>query len=717
MRSPPAFFCLHLFALICFASKVFLPDPALATTPTIFWASDPVKPGQTVQLTGAGLDAVRSVEVTTLSNQPDITVKGVAESAQILAKSPATLSFLLPAKMASGVFSVTLDAGDASLTFQLNAPDVYWTQGDKGFSATPGGWLRLSGRNMALTENAIVKITSSEGKETALPVSAPDSWSAAFPLPESLAIGSYRARLWNGSGDASTWRDVGSIEIEARSRTDLPVMKLYSNHPDNLDHDDTGRINASMGALARRGGGTLFLHAGIYRLTGTLQIPDGVALKGEANDLVTLIWKDTENPPDALMEGIRNFSVADLTINAERHFHIIRGGFDPVSAEPVGTNITVKGVIIRASSFLRHMKNDEPLKRLEAMQNKVRTGVAGLLLGGSNIVVEGCDVLSSMRPLVLVKPVAARVAGNTLRTGRRGWYGISGPDGVIFENNRIIGNDLQASGGGINTFGGSFARNVLVRNNRFETMYGWDREAMTSDGAGGYYRGRLVDVRDASATMDPVGLGTLQEKDWKGAGLFVLKGRGLGLVARVTTRTGNLAVLDRDIAMAIDKDSVVSIVPMQENYLVVGNTFEDAGAAQVFGTGYKHVFADNKSRRSDGLKVFSLDYRHPQPNFYTQFLGNEIAGPTLRRAAEIAVEGRQFEGNETLLTLGVVVRENRLRSAAMIRVDGRSDNDPAIRNVLIEQNEVGFGATAINIGKGVEELIVRDNKIEDVRLP
>lgn len=700
------------------AAFLLLAGQAVAT-PTVFWASDPVKPGQTVQLSGVDLDRVVTVEVFRLPDGTGDTGNAVPQSqpAEVLAKTESTLSFVLPDGLEPGVYSATLSGADDPVTVQLNAPDVYWTQGDRGPAASAGGWLRISGRNIALSEKATARLITPDGRETEIKVEKPDPWSATFLLPEDLPPNTYSIRLGNGRGGATAWREAGTIEVGAVEAVDRPVMELSSQQPDDPDNDDTARINAALAALAKRGGGALTLKYGTYRLSGALHIPDGVSLRGESRDLVTLIWKDTEIPPDALISGYRDVSVEDLTVNAERHRHIIKAGFsaDPKGAD--GRNISIRRLTVRASSFLRHLEADEPIKRLEAMRQHTKTGVVGLLLAGSNVVVEDCDILTSMRPFVMTRPVGARLSGNTFRIGRRGWYGISAPDGVLFENNHLIGADLQASGGGINTFGGPSARNVLVRNNIFETMYGWDREALTSDGAGGYYRGPITPGSGNTVEIKADGLGISKDRNWEGAGLFVLKGRGLGLMARVAKRTGDLIELDRDIAGLTDSSTKVTIVPLQENYLIIENRFQDVGAAQIFGTGYKHVFAGNRSLRSNGFSAVSLDYRHPQPNFYIQFLGNETTASAFRRTSGISVTGRQFKGNDTLLTFGIVIRENRLRSASTIRIDGRSSAVPSMRNILVEQNEIERTDIGVDVGQGVEELIIRGNTMREVQVP
>ncbi|MBW6420393.1 hypothetical protein KX729_02990 [Rhizobium sp. XQZ8] len=202
-----------------------------------------------------------------------------------------------------------------------------------------------------------------------------------------------------------------------------------------------------------------------------------------------------------------------------------------------------------------------------------------------------------------------------------------------------------------------------------------------------------------------------------GAGFFVLQGRGLGLLAHVVRHQGDSLELDRDISGLIDEKSVVSITSMQENFLVIGNSFTDTGPAQIFGTGYKHVFAENSTERSSGLVATALNYYQAQPNFYIQFLDNKIASVPLVRSSAIDATGRQFEGNTTLLTLGIVIRGNQLQSGSSIIVDGRSRQFPAVRNVLIEDNQVEYNDIGVNIGLGVEDLILRNNKFKNVQTP
>ncbi len=200
---------------------------------------------------------------------------------------------------------------------------------------------------------------------------------------------------------------------------------------------------------------------------------------------------------------------------------------------------------------------------------------------------------------------------------------------------------------------------------------------MTSDGPRGFYFGGLTLENDGKAArMLPAGLGKLAGNDWRGASLFVVKGRGLGLKAEITGRDGETVALDRDITGLIDASSVVTIVPTLQDYLIIGNRFEDSGAAQIFGVGYRSVFAGNHAIRSQGFIATGLDYLHPQSNFYTQFLGNSVQSWPLGRFSGVIITGRQFAKDGPVLNYGTVIRGNRLAGGPSIRINGRPDMRP-----------------------------------------
>ena len=117
-----------------------------AETPRIFWASDPVRPDETVLVQGSDFEGAK-VEVSRLADGGQ-EAKARAQAMEVLQGSASSLKFIVPADWEQGVYAlkVTGKDGKASKEWLINSPDVWWTQGDEGEAATPGGWLRAFGK-------------------------------------------------------------------------------------------------------------------------------------------------------------------------------------------------------------------------------------------------------------------------------------------------------------------------------------------------------------------------------------------------------------------------------------------------------------------------------------------------------------------------------------------------------------------------------------------
>jgi hypothetical protein len=117
-----------------------------ASSVVITWASEPVQPGETLLLSGGGFDASCNATFTTTSGAPTtLTAPAVDGHA-----TPSSLKFIVPLALPADVFALSLACSDgASAPALLNAASPWWVQGDAGATATPGGWLRVSGLSVA----------------------------------------------------------------------------------------------------------------------------------------------------------------------------------------------------------------------------------------------------------------------------------------------------------------------------------------------------------------------------------------------------------------------------------------------------------------------------------------------------------------------------------------------------------------------------------------
>lgn len=711
-----------------------------AAQPTIFWINDPVGPDETVLVTGADLNEVTSATVARDRDKGSSSKPEQETSVEILQASPLSLKFVIPKEFAPGIYRFTLTHAQGSLTGRVNLPTIYWTQGDLGDAASPGGSIQVFGRNIARQPNlAQLELLPDNGNAPTMAVlTRGDLWRGGFRLPDLVPSGRYRLRLSNGDGGDDQWVDAGSITVRVRDA--LPTrsfdVRAYGAVGDGKA-DNTRAIRAAIDAASQGGGGTVYFPRGRYLVSDRLVIPPHVSIRGERIDLVNLVWPDLASPPPALLQGTSHFSIEDVTIYASNHLHVISGGF--AFRDTPATNagdIAIRRVRIRASAFRGLLDIETAIQRMRDFHRILPEDAPDTIrLTGNRIEVSDCDILGSGNSLRLFKATDAVVANNTLNSGRDGSYFLLGSRRVIFENNVVTAADLQATGGGITTLSRlvTASESIFVGANTFKAIYGLDREGMTTDGPGGYYFGHAestssntLALRDPSSAPPPF-------QSWAGAMVMVVNGRGTGQYGRIVSTAGvtpSMSVtLDRPLQVTLDQTSEITIVQAHENYLIIGNFFEDTGvAAQSFGSALGHVIADNRSNRTSGFAAIGQFYGHFQPCWRVQILDNHIlegnvyrAGPdrnVFSNEALIFVRANQVPTTTTgrpPLVQAVIVRGNRLDQDAHIRVEGFSEASPGVRDVIIEANSTGPSRVGLVVDRGVASWLGRRN-IESRRI-
>lgn len=716
---PPPFRGLVIFCCALFC--LFARETSAAE---IFWVSDPVQPGEAVMVIGEDFGRAPSVIVTRLG-QPEPERARTFGPDKLLSHTEQAIVFELPPDEPPGAYEIKVEGGlGKPARRSLNVPAVYWLQGDGGITASPGGKIRVFGRNMIPAGGAPYLKLQQENSSAHLMLAPAggDLWEADFALPETLEPGEYIARLNNGLGGERSEVSAGRIEI--RRTEDLSSSRLFDVRQFGAKADgrtdDSGALAEAI-AAAGKNGGTVYLGTGRYRISKGLVLGRHVTLAGAGRERTALMFDDFVSPPPALIAGSSHFGVRDLSIFASNHNHIIAGiRHDRADAER--GDVAIERIRVRAMDLRGHPTAEDVARQFKLSLRSIDMDT--LRLGGPNLKIIDNDLLGSGRSFGLYDPRGAIVAGNTIYTGRLGWYSFTGSDGVIFENNKITGADLMSSGGGSSVlFGRAYSRNVIYRNNRFERFLGEDREAVTSDGGGGYIYGSAIAV-----TSDQVRVsGEINEKwantvaDWAGAGFFILGGRGRGQWARVKRIEGDLVMLDRPLAVPPDASSIITVTQLHQNELFIGNSFEDVGSAiQYYGTSIDNVAADNRAVGSFGFLASGRWYRHYQPSWYCQFIRNEVADGNVYRSgpnvafsgerARIGLWGLQRPPNRGPLLLGGVLRGNRLRDVSYIELKGGDDaSAPGVSDVIVENNSVETGALGFSQDVGIAGAVVRRN--------
>ena len=697
---------------------------ARTATPTVFWASDPVRPAETVVLVGEGLTADCRVEVARFPDTAtDHPAKSVAEwpgdgqSVQVLDAGGQGLKFVVPDKLQPGVFAFRIAADNAVATGVLNRPLVWWAQGDRGSFASPGGWLTVFGRNLRVPSSATptdketkVSVRLEGPKSVTIPGLSLDSFSARATLPKDLPAGEYRLWVHHGAGGPAGWSESVTLHVEVVASWPQTVFNVRELGADGDGlRDDTAAVLGALQKVEAVGGGIVFFPRGRYKLSAGLVIPPKTVLRGEKREWSALAWTDLDKPPEALVRGSNCFGLEELTLYAKDHQHVI---VSDLGKEPDAGNVFLHRVRVRADVYRGHPKVEEVDRRFRQQQKLSTGGGDTVRLGGANIEILDSDFYGSGRSLYLSRVRGGRIERNRFFNGRWGWISLSGSNGLVFANNELIGADLMSTGGGINCLDGSAAsEHVYYAHNSIRLAHGWDREAMTTDAGDGIYFGDVSVLGPRALKLTEVP--KWQRRNWVGAGVFILDGKGAGQARRLAGYEADRIEIDRSWAVAPDESSRISITMFQGRYLIVGNEFTDVGAMQFYGTSIDCIVAGNRGTRMPGFRDLGLWYHGYQPSWYCQLLDNEILEGNYyhwneARDAQLEVYGAKRDPYQGPLNIGAVVRGNRLCGQAHIRVAG------SCRDALVENNRIAHATRGIFISGQTQRVTQRDNQFEDV---
>lgn len=616
--------------------------------PVITWFSDPVGPDETVMLAGwnlgEGVIELRRLEDAS-SDRSTCNGNGLSGSGEnrwtvirpILQQAD-SLHFVVPAGFAAGVYACRLRRGDwTSNIVRLNAPDVWWMQGDAGSQATSGGWLRLFGKCLGDGPDSRIELRGRDGSVRVLSATPVDDYAITAVLPDDLSTDEYVVRVHNGLGGEDGWSDAGKFSIQ----TPVCCPPLCLNVQDfgarpNSGIDCTQAIVQALERLHAAGGGVLYFPRGRYRVNSglrsglwidtPLRIPPGVTLRGESMELVSLWWPERKEPLPSLIEGGDDFAVENLTLYTHgRHRNAITGG----------SHVRIHRVRIRANAYFQLDAVGKEHRGRNVSEFSTEMGCA-IELTGRNVQVTECDIVHTGRGIVLKNVLGGLIARNILRTGC-GYVQFNGGDGVVFENNHCSGGHLSATGGGLTLFFGAMAaRHYYFAHNKIEHIYGGDRETLTLDGHGTAYVGHVRQVDDTTIELagDAVFRNSGRDgiSDPRGATIYLLAGKGVGQWRTIRDMNGRQVSIDRAWTIPPDESSVAYIGRFNGRHLIIGNEVSDSGyLVQLYPPNFQCIVANNTGRRTG--KMISLGWagynrllmhKRIGPSWFNQFIDNEF---------------------------------------------------------------------------------------------
>ena len=649
---------------------------AAEAAPVIIWASDPVRSGETVVVRGDAFGRKAKVEVS-------VSGQGDWKPAEILQQTERTLKFVLPKELPAGVVCFRIQVDEAFSELQkLNAPKVWWIQGDQVESATPGGWIRLFGLNLGLKKGAKL-ILRNEGISVPLRLIAVDEFNFRAEVPDTVSVGRYRVEFESGEGIAGENVMAGKVEIVTSPKQ---LNKVYNvtdfgskpGQPDAIQYytgmkaldqvDSTESIQKALNAAGKSGGGVVYFPRGIYVLSKGVEVPAGVILRGagrgqtalswvddqlprEKEDLVKLMWgsllfKPIPDPQNAahpyLIRGPGHFGVEDLAIYAVNHRAGILSDF-PDTAPGAG-HVKIHRVLMRLNRFInvqrtgRHYADAEEafLRRWKDEPKGGANCQGAIHLSGPNLEVVDCDIYSSMSAMIF-NGASGVIARNRIAGTGRSWTVMGRKTRkLIFEENLCLDGGIcllnvhvTASHEGKLGDASNFSRELYCARNSIEDCYVLDRDGgFVSDFHSplGVYTGWAKQSEGTKATLASSMQGDDLSSKWAGAMVSVLDGKGAGQVRWMKSLAGNEVVVDEPWQVPLDGSSFVSVSKTLYRGLFVHNLVADAGnTVSLWGGGVEMVVAGNRSERGGALNQITLCHGDQFiPGMRAQFFDNVI---------------------------------------------------------------------------------------------
>jgi hypothetical protein len=688
---------------------------AVAAEPHVFWASEPVRPDDTVLVQGSDFATGTSVEMVRLDDAKttapgELPRVSAWTAAALLQASEQSLKFVVPAAWKAGVFAYRLKlGGTVSKPLLLNAPDPWWVQGNEGEAATPGGWLRVQGKSLAIGGASVVRLESEKGAAVLLPSEKADGFSARFAVPAGLAAGSYKVQVHNGCGGNAAWCAAGTVQIAPAPGTPANIFSVLDFYGPNAVQqmrkslvkytqpiDRTEGILAALKKAKEAGGGTVFFPAGRYTVKGALAIPPRTILRGEGMGVVTLWWGtghfnldgggpqgrariEEPKPPGVLISG-PDFELRDLSL------------YLPLDYE--------QGIVAEKRLRMDHVRIR--IDHYWLVQGRGGGAVARL---GQNFAVTNCDILAKGDGLV---PGRYGIIAHNKVSANKSNTPMGGAREVIVEDNEFVSMDpttyQNISGVG---------RNLYYAHNHHESLYAQQADySFTYDSGSGCYLGKIAEANGTKLLLagDPTYPKWAQEKHtiWKRSAVCILDGRGAGQWREVVSNQGRAWEIERPFEVAPDETSVASIVSFNGRALVIGNHFEDANWVNAgYGMSIDVVYAENELFRCADLMNHGLRGEHGlQPSWFAQYLDNTI------REGQTSI-GSSSGNRETELYAGPITRwiVHRRHTLAADN-SGSIGLNGNVSDVVVEGCKLQHPTNIIRIDEPARGVLLRNNQFE-----
>ncbi|GKS90186.1 hypothetical protein [Acidovorax sp. SUPP2539] len=725
---------------IATASSAKATVAASETRPVGLWASQPVAPNDTVVVSAANAAPGATVQARRLDDLPlgnplagEQSSGGAWVDIVPLQATAQSVKFV-PPNQGAGVYEYRILAnGTTGPIAQVNAPDVWFVQGDMGAAASPGGRLSVFGTALGGLSSSgntpVIALVKDDRLVTTLqaePVEpAEAAFTASFNVPAWVEPGAYRLYFHNGWGGPGAWKrfsgfgagpdrsqgPAGVDAIQIARRVDWPLAECTVPPPrGNGQPDDKSFTDAFACAAA---GGTIALQAGRYTLSSLyaqgfgLRIPNHVRVRGQGMGVTELYFPAATDGPLLAGKGLA----------------LSQGGFNYDYGEAVygveGLSIIAPLMTQGDAIRFNHMALADSVSTPYVVNVKIDLGdgkpndANGIFAAKmSNVLVRGNDIRAGYPVQFNGNVFAVTVTDNTFTWYHEALRFNHFAQNAVITNNTFRQMALEAPRGAAERSFAAPSSDVYYARNRSET----DRPpsdsvwGLTLDEGNGIFFGHAVAASGTTLTLD----GDLRDPNSApGFSAMVLSGQGAGQMRYVLRALDNRTlVLDRPWTVDPDGTSVISVVSTLGRMLFVNNDYHVNGGQNSFYPSADVVQANNRlgvAGGADSALVQSTGIyemgRGMIPGWHHQILGN-----TIRYAGVLEVHGGNPAGvgNDVWYTDRITQTNIVRRNTFVDQAQGSIELWDSIGNSLVEHNVVP--ALRLQNASAMRDTLLRGNR-------
>ena len=759
--------------LILLLTLVF--NPVSKADLNVFWESSPALPNQTVLVQGDGFTNEMDVYVGKLMDSNPGTPGGKRPQSVQWQKVPTyqvekySFKFIIPESFQPGIYAYKIGPQKGIDPARLiNSPEIWWFQGDQNKTASPGGTIRIFGVSLDMNGKSQVALVK-DGNVTKLTQNSTSRWAVSAAIPKKMAPGDYEVFVHNGSGGEGCWGSGGTISIAIPAKwpdkvfnvldygADASVLESMNYGQDLMPpkKDSTAAVKKALKAAQDNGGGTIYFPVGQYLVTEMLEVPKYTVIKGDGANSSAIEWPmNPQATPEALILGTSNFKVQDIALFAQNHFAGIKAN-DGHSKD--SGNVHVERVEINLNRFLSltGLRHFEDYKKLNRDQWDHYSRIGAIHIGGDNIRIVDCKILSSKETIV-ADQASGVIRGNFCRypttvSSYQGWQVfIRGGGPLIFEENEFIGGGIGVTthntiyyekGVQTGTTKNLQIRHCYIANNTVKDCYRGDAEGLTYDQHGPFV---IYGDKINAASGREVKLKKKISNSWVHCQISVLDGKGCGQRRFIVATEGDKITVDQNWDVPLDETSYVVIYKGYFQHLIIDNDFSDVGCAQLWGAGNDFILAGNKLNRAGSMHSTSFSYYGGiTPAVRCQFLNNHIMaglgmGSSYRHLRATMIGANTYPPPDNYfgpMSIAQIMRGNVIENQGSLFIRGRVSDGiiegNSIKNsdygILVDQEggrwtpEAGGSKDYIEILKDArpmpEGVMIRENTFDNVKVP